>query len=459
MASIKVNLLASIPKYNMKTIYLLILICSLTIISKAQKGPINILDSSLATAGISGIASADLDNDGRKEVITSTTGNAGRIGYYKNQTNNTFSTFTLIAPFASCRGFAVGDFNNDNWKDIVAIGGINNDSKIYSNNSGTFSPGVTLDSNNMTMLNDVVVADFDGNNSDDIVIIGQHSIDLYRNNGSGNFTKEIILSTSTSPKVLECLDLATADMDGDGDMDLICGETAGLVIYINNGNAIFTPHYYSIQSEIVSLVHPFDINNDGKIDVVGKNSANEVKWFSNDGSGVMTFEAILTNIPILKSLASIDYNNDGFEDIYASYPNNVAIFKNDSSHNFNTEITVYQDNALIMGAVQIVDIDNQNGLDYCWSGGTNTIAYHINQSPLSITDIKANSLAAYPNPTSGIINFTRPIKKLVLYNLLGKKCIESYNTHEINLEAFPAGIYVLTVEDENNLFYQKVIKE
>ena len=86
----------------------------------------------------------------------------------------------------------------------------------------------------------MVVADFDNNNSDDIIIIGQHSIDLYRNNGSGSFSKETILSTSSSSTcVLECLDLATADMDGDGNIDLINGETEGLVIYLNNGNAVF----------------------------------------------------------------------------------------------------------------------------------------------------------------------------------------------------------------------------
>jgi hypothetical protein len=99
-------------------------------------------------------------------------------------------------------------------------------------------------------------------------------------------------------------------------MDLICGETAGLVIYINNGNAIFSPHYYSTLPEILSLVHPTDIDGDGDKDVVTRNSFGDVKWFSNNGFGIMTYEANLSTIPNLKSLTSIDYNNDGLEDIY-----------------------------------------------------------------------------------------------------------------------------------------------
>jgi hypothetical protein len=43
-----------------------------------------------------------------------------------------------------------------------------------------------------------------------------------------------------------------------------------------------------------------------------------------------------------------------------------------------------------MGSLQTADIDNIGGLDYVWSGGTNTIAFHINQTPLSIESVKMN---------------------------------------------------------------------
>jgi hypothetical protein len=373
-----------------------------------------------------------------------------------------FSSMNIIDSLPFSKGIAVGDFNGDSWTDLVSIGGINMEARIYFNNLGILNSPTNLDSNISIGVNDVVVADFDANNSDDIVIIGQHSIDLYRNNGTGNFSKEVILSTSTSPLPLECLDLSTVDIDGDGDFDLVCGETAGLVIYINNGNALFSPHYYSTLSEIVLLVHPMDIDGDGDKDVVARNSVGDVKWFSNNGFGIMTYEATLSTLSTisnLKSLTSIDYNNDGLEDIYASYTNNISIFENDTNQNFNSEITVHQDNGLLMGSLQTADIDNIGGLDYVWSGANNTIACHINQTPLSIESVKKNlSNLFYPNPTSGLIrlkNFTESVK---VFDTFGREIYEAKNLKELDLTAYPSGLYILLIKDGDLLEFQKMIK-
>lgn len=441
----------------MKITYFLLITIAFTFQSHAQIGSVNFIDTSVPTAGISKIQSFDINNDGFKDIITSTTGSLGRIGYYLNQTDNTFSSFNLIDNFEFCRGIAVGDFNNDNLWDIVAIGGTANEVKIYMNNNGSFTSS-TIDTNTI-ILNDVVIADFDQNDSDDIVIIGQHSIDFYRNNGVGSFTKEEILSTSTSPFVLECLDLAAKDMDNDGDMDLISGETAGLVIYINNSNGIFTPHYYSTTTEELFLIHPMDIDGDGYFDVVGKNAANQVKWFSNNGSGVMTYQATLATIPNLISLDSIDYNNDGLEDIYASYANHISVFANNVNHNFNTEVNVYQNNSLIMGQVAIANIDNQGGLDYAWSGGNNTLAFHLNQSALATNDTNRSPLVLYPNPTSGILNASTQMEEISVYNLIGEKLMKSTNLNTIDLSNLANGIYLLNAENKGENSIQKIVKK
>ncbi len=424
-----------------------------------QIGLINIIDSSFESAGVTKFISTDLDNDGDNELITSFTGSSGKIAFYDNQSLGLFSSINIIDSLPFSKGIAAGDFNGDSWTDLVSIGGINVEARIYFNNLGILNNPTNLDSNISIQVNDVVVADFDANNSDDIVIIGQHSIDLYRNNGTGNFLKEVILSTSTSPLPLECLDLSTVDIDGDGDMDLVCGETAGLVIYINNGNAIFSPHYYSTIPEILFLVHPMDIDGDGDKDVVARNSAGDVKWFSNNGFGIMTYKATLSTIPNLKSLKSIDYNNDGLEDIYASYTNNISIFENDTNHNFNSEITVHQDNGLLMGSLRTADIDNIGGLDYVWSGGNNTIAFHINQTPLSNEPVKTNqSNLFYPNPTSGLIRLKNSVESVKVFDTFGKEIHVAKCLKELDLTAYPSGLYVLLIEDGDLPEFQKIIK-
>lgn len=371
----------------MNTIKLLLIIVLMGYMHSAisQIGPVSFIDSSYATSGLSMFASTDIDKDGDIEIIATYTGSSGKLSYFDNLLPNNFSTvMSVIDEIPFLTGLAVGDFNNDNWDDIVAIGGIENGAWVYFNNLGVFSEPDTIDTNMSLIMNDVVVADFDLSNGDDIVIIGQHSIDFFRNNGNGNFTKEAILTTQTSSTVLECLDIAVADMDADGDMDLVCAETAGLVVYENSGNAVFTPHYYSVITEVGWVLHPFDIDNDNDIDVMMNTGAGDVKYFSNNGSGVLTFEQTLGTLPDLKAIESIDYNNDGYLDIYASYLHNVSVFLNSSEHTFETEVPIYNDNGLVMGPIHLTNLNNQHFNDYVWAGVIKSIGYHLNMLDTSI---------------------------------------------------------------------------
>lgn len=424
----------------------------------AQIGTVNFIDTSVETAGISKIIPFDFNNDGFEDLLTATTGTNGRLGIYNNQANGTFSAFNLIDSFEFCRGMAIGNFNNDGVIDLVAIGKTTNQSVVYlSGSAGTYNNFV-LDSNSM-ILNDVVVADFDQNNLDDIVVIGQHSIDFYRNNGLASFTKETILTTSTSPVVLECLDLAIKDIDNDGDIDIISGETAGLVVYKNNGNAVFTPHYYSIMPEVIVIVHPVDIDNDGDFDLVAKNAFGQVKWFSNDGNGVMTFESILSNVPNCTAINTLDFNNDGLQDLYVSYPNHVSVFANDPMHLFTAETNLHQDSSLIMGEITLANVDNQTGLDYVWSGNNNALAYHINQTALNVHEELTNRLQLYPNPTESLVNLSQLVDKITLYHINGKKIKETENAQTIDFSGLSAGTYTLLIEYQGKSSSHKIIKK
>ncbi len=449
----------------MNLIKLIIITSAILIIKNCfgQIGPVNFIDSTFTTSGVSMLASADLDNDGDEEIIASFTGGSGKLAYFENMGNGLFSnTINNIDSISFTSGVAVGDFNQDGWKDLVAIGGINHESWVYINNSGTFPLRETLDSNISILVNDVVVADFDLDNDDDIVIIGQHSIDLYRNDGNSNFTKEIILDTGSSNEPLECLDLATADMDSDGDMDLVCAETAGVVVYMNSGNAIFTPNYYSVIAEVGWVIHPFDLDNDNDIDVLMKNSSGDVKWFSNDGTGTLTFEQILTTVPDLLSMKSIDFNNDGYEDIYASYLHHVSIFLNDPNHSFDTEIPIYSDNGMVMGPVHLANIDNWGMQDYIWVGVTKSIAYHLNQlETLSYLDLHDNNLIVFPNPSSDYLEVQgkQAINSIQLYSINGNLIeINFSENNKVDLRNLQNGIYILKINVNGTYITRKIIK-
>lgn len=432
----------------------------------SQIGPMEIIDNSSQSIGVSKIVSADLDQNGFQDIIASFTGSNGKVGYYLNLNGSAFSPFQLIDTVPFSEGVAVGDFNNDGWQDILMIGGINFEAFLYTNNNGSFSGPMMVDSNISISVNDIEAADFDGDGSDDLIIIGQHSIDYYRNDGNGNFTKEPILTTSTSPEPLECLDLAITDFNSDGHLDLIVGETAGLVVYMNSGNGVFTPHYYSTISEIGFIVHPFDIDADGDMDVLMQNSGNNHKWFSNDGNGVMSYETTLSIAPDLHSFISIDYNNDGLEDVYASYLNNVSVFLNDTNHTFSTEISIAQNNTLYMDELALVDIDNNGVKDFVWSGTSNTLAYHYNTSNLTIKENQHSPrLVIYPNPTKENFLIDADIDgyfSLGIYDMAGQLVYESPKTiskQPLNISHLQSGIYLLEITSKGQTHIEKLLVE
>jgi len=74
-------------------------------------------------------------------------------------------------------------------------------------------------------------------------------------------------------------------------------------------------------------------------------------------------------------------------------------------------------------------------------------------------------LSIMPNPTNGIINLDfadNNIQKLVVYDMSGKMIIEKaeiQQTQSIDLSSFKNGIYIISIQTDNEVFTSKIIKE
>ena len=89
---------------------------------------------------------ADVDNDGKLDLITSNYGNDG-AGVMLGNGDGTFkSRITLTSPFGQFYGSIVGDFNGDGKVDIVATNQSGSEAYVYTNQgNGSFSAGVSYD--------------------------------------------------------------------------------------------------------------------------------------------------------------------------------------------------------------------------------------------------------------------------------------------------------------------------
>ena len=182
-----------------------------------------------------------------------------------------------------------------------------------------------------------------------------------------------ITAHTISDSAHEARSIFAADVDGDGDMDVLSGHY-NIAWYENDGSESFTPH--TISTSAASSVYAIDLDDDGDMDVVGS-SAGSVGWYENDGSGSFTTHKICNHYyhREFRSVYALDVDGDGDMDVVtASYSPNDKImwYENDGSQYFNHHIIA--DSVIGARSVSAADIDGDGDMDVL--SGHNNIAWY-----------------------------------------------------------------------------------
>ncbi len=144
----------------------------------------------------------------------------------------------------------------------------------------------------------------------------------------------------------QLLDVATAiasDVDGDGDMDVMASsinffESVGDILWFENvgGPAVFhsTPHSIASPSG-ASKLNLADLDRDGDSDLVLVSAiSGDVDMYTNDGKGNFTNRTSLDVRPGNQTLTVVDSDGDGDLDIFTAYNQNFRWFENDGKGKF-----------------------------------------------------------------------------------------------------------------------------
>jgi len=243
----------------------------------------------------------DYDNDGDLDLYVS-----NNIGYknflYRNEGNGNFISI-LNDPIVNYTGYSHGaawaDYDNDGFLDMfVADYFPTRFNKLYHNNSdGTFteitnSPLVTDASYSVSST----WGDYDNDGDQDLFVSNTTDENnfLYRNEGSGQFTK--ITTGDIVNDGGKSVGASWGDYDNDMDLDLFVSNSGGQnnFLYKNNGDGTFTKITNSIVTTSGGNSHGSawgDYDNDGDLDLLVTNDANENNFlYANNGDG--TFGAI-----------------------------------------------------------------------------------------------------------------------------------------------------------------------
>ncbi|MFC3158658.1 T9SS type A sorting domain-containing protein [Chryseobacterium arachidis] len=81
---------------------------------------------------------------------------------------------------------------------------------------------------------------------------------------------------------------------------------------------------------------------------------------------------------------------------------------------------------------------------------------------LATQEVSKNTVKIYPNPTTSLIKIDskEKVKSYELYNVSGQLINKGGRAHEISLDSFNTGLYILKITLETNqTFIQKVIKK
>jgi hypothetical protein len=460
-----------------------------------------------------------------------------QLSFTSGQILGNFDNDIALADF---NDIATGDIDGDSDIDIVAVY-YNAPNKIWFNDgTGKYTSTEGLG----TKGNAVALADLDGDGDLDAFIVDGDYQNLgkpatvWMNDGKGIFTNS---GQKLGSKY--SLDVALADLDGDGDIDaFVCNHayknnlTNGEhQVWLNDGKGIFTSNGQDLGNSYHTSVHIGDIDGDGDIDALATSNFNESgvlnenEIWINDGTAHFT-KKVLSN-SYSNDLALADIDKDGDLDIVIVYLNylgnsNVGakIYLNDGIGNFSLSNQSFD--AVHYNGVELGDLNNDGNLDIIFANGkqfadspnktwigngkgnftktdlsfapndgvfikladfnndkridalvgnkiwfnTTDTTYTTDTTKTAIVDskLKNKEIKIYPNPTNGILKILLITNKglqtfVEIYNTEAKqifsKTFQNTSTATIDLTGNSAGIYVVKVIADGVSYEEKIVKE
>jgi hypothetical protein len=304
------------------------------------------------------ITGADLDNSGSMDLVVVNSG-SGNITVYYGTGTGTFSAGTNYSTGTTPVQAKIDHLNGDALPDIVVTNsGSTNFSVLTAASASTFNSAVNYTTNATPYA--ILITDYDNDGFNDVVV-GHNATGAailllrFKGNGTGVLTANgnIGSATASYPQTTQ---LEAADLDGDGDKDIIVGRSSTIGKIYNpavttgaesfNTTNFITNNTTANTSGLVVGLKIADVNNDGKLDVLGA--------FNNGGTG------------LTGALAA---------GVATSFTANTGYIFSSPANSFSSELEA--------SGLAVADFNNDGRVDAIIPNkGSNSFTLHLNTTPV-----------------------------------------------------------------------------
>lgn len=336
------------------------------------------------------------------------------------------------------------------------------------------------------------IYDYNGDGLPDIVV-GSRGEFL----GEGNFDTHLILientGTASNPSFqivdsdwLNIGDLFSerapnpdfADWDGDGDEDLILGTQEGVLKYFeNDGSFIFEGNVQANGSDIdvgnFSAPSHYDIDGDGKIDLIVGEADGNLNYFRNTSSGSnLSFELITENLgnidvtalpffegesnPVFYEFQGSSYlacgTKSGRIDQFEIGEDPFATWSGFDGEGFGAYPDPDSSPAGLSLGLAIRDLDGDALPEIIVGHIGGGLEYYIGEGFLSNSEVRQNiELKLYPNPAEDFFQISNDfddqrITGLELTDISGREVLSVERINQrIDISSLPRGVYVVKI--------------